>query len=270
MSAQSVIKILSRVELLLPVAIIAIMGWLSYRTNVAVQTAFDAVTHNYDVLGAIEQTQIHITDIETGQRGYLLTGREGYLAPYQAAKAALDDDLGKLKALTGDNPAQQTWAVELRKLIERRLSLAAQTIATRKTNEAAAMAFVLTDQGKNTMDRIRQLFAQMRQEEGQGMIERQKNVSHQTALDRNLSLVFTGMVVLILAIIVLVLYRLERLQRFVTVCAWTGQVKYEGKWIRMDEYLKRRYGISVSHGISEEAEAKMLEEIQKANSIDSP
>jgi hypothetical protein len=51
----------------------------------------------------------------------------------------------------------------------------------------------------------------------------------------------------------------------VTICAWTGLVYYEGQWIRMDEYLQRRFGLSVSHGLSKEASAKMIAEIKESN-----
>ena len=62
--------------------------------------------------------------------------------------------------------------------------------------------------------------------------------------------------------IVVILLRLEKLQQIVTVCAWTGQVKFEGEWIRLDEYLQRRFGLSVSHGLSKEAAEKMIAEIK--------
>jgi hypothetical protein len=58
---------------------------------------------------------------------------------------------------------------------------------------------------------------------------------------------------------------LERLQQFVTVCAWTGQVKYQGQWLRLDEYLERQFGISVSHSLSKEAAEKMKHEIEELN-----
>jgi len=37
-----------------------------------------------------------------------------------------------------------------------------------------------------------------------------------------------------------------------------GQVKYGDQWIRLDEYLQRRFGLSVSHGLSQEAAEKMI------------
>jgi hypothetical protein len=68
-----------------------------------------------------------------------------------------------------------------------------------------------------------------------------------------------------LMFIIIILLRLEKLQQVVTICAWTGQVKYEGRWVRLDEYLEHRFGLSVSHGLSREAADKMAAEIKESN-----
>ncbi len=47
------------------------------------------------------------------------------------------------------------------------------------------------------------------------------------------------------------------LKKMITMCAWTGKVKMEGKWVRVEEFLQKKYGIEVTHGISEEAIAIM-------------
>ena len=47
-------------------------------------------------------------------------------------------------------------------------------------------------------------------------------------------------------------------------------MQYEGEWIRLEDYLKRRFDISVSHGLSKEAAAKMIEEIRQKNPPQNP
>jgi len=42
----------------------------------------------------------------------------------------------------------------------------------------------------------------------------------------------------------------ERVAGLVTVCAWSRTVEYQGEWISFEEYLKRRFNIDTSHGIS--------------------
>ncbi len=39
----------------------------------------------------------------------------------------------------------------------------------------------------------------------------------------------------------------------VTVCAWTKKVRFDGEWVGVESYLKRRYGVLTSHGMSPDA-----------------
>ncbi len=54
----------------------------------------------------------------------------------------------------------------------------------------------------------------------------------------------------------------ERITGLVTICAWSKTVRYQGEWISFEDYLKRRFGIDVTHGISP-AEAQRLIESSK-------
>lgn len=56
----------------------------------------------------------------------------------------------------------------------------------------------------------------------------------------------------------LALDRINRLEKLVRMCAWTNRLELDGEWLRIEEYLKRRFGLTVTHGMSEEALAKEL------------
>ncbi len=49
------------------------------------------------------------------------------------------------------------------------------------------------------------------------------------------------------------LEQVRRLEDFITMCAWTRQVKMDGRWVTVEEFLRERLGVTVSHGISDEA-----------------
>ena len=133
------------------------------------------VSHTHQVLTELEKTLSTIKDAETGQRGYLLTGKEKYLEPYQTAIAHINEQLGTLRRLTADNPQQQARIQELEKLIDVRLALSKQTIDLRRQQGlAAALRVVETDKGKQTMDEIRQKIAQMQTKENQLLSQRIK------------------------------------------------------------------------------------------------
>ena len=100
----------------------------------------------------------NILDAETGQRGYLLTGREEYLAPYNNALAPI---IELLKGLDAHYSGQANADAVLKMLDERvrmRLSLIAETIRLKQSGKShLAAELVLTGFGKEQMDEIRML-----------------------------------------------------------------------------------------------------------------
>jgi hypothetical protein len=54
---------------------------------------------------------------------------------------------------------------------------------------------------------------------------------------------------------------LKAVTSLLTMCAWTKQVKENGRWISIEEYLQTHSGVRVSHGISEDVAKKLLADI---------
>lgn len=237
------------------------MSWLVHQTSGQFSNSFNWVVHTYKVLDVIEQTQAHIVDAEANRRGYLLTGREDYFSPYDAAMASVNDDLTQLKSLTTDNSLQTTNVAELEKIVGTRLALNYQQALAERTNTPAV---VLTQRGRETINELHRVLFLMRQNEQHLLAERQQEAEADAMSGQIMSFILIGTVALALSFIVLILVRLEKLQQFVTVCAWTGQVKEGGQWVRLDEYLKRHFGMSVSHGLSQDAAGKIIEELGQA------
>ncbi len=50
----------------------------------------------------------------------------------------------------------------------------------------------------------------------------------------------------------------------ITICAWTGDVKFNDEWIKIEDFLKRRFGVSISHGISPKALARYGKQIKSS------
>ena len=103
-----------------------------------------------------------LKDAETGQRGYLLTGAERYLEPYQDALAALWERQRELRVGLADRPRQRERLDALQPLIAAKLAELHRTIELRRSEgEAAAVRVVLTDEGRTLMDRIREGIGEM-------------------------------------------------------------------------------------------------------------
>ncbi len=103
-----------------------------------------------------------VQDVESGSRGYLLSGQESFLAPFILATNAIPIEFAHLYESEAGNPAQQKLLQELEPVIAARLELARQAIASRGTNDlAAAAAVVRGGQAKALMDKIRRLTADL-------------------------------------------------------------------------------------------------------------
>jgi PAS domain S-box-containing protein len=115
-----------------------------------------------------------LKDAETGQRGYVITGSTQYLEPYEAALAALPQQIDRLRVLTSDNADQQGRLARLDGLVKRKVDRLRLTIAARQNAgfEAAARG-VATGEGKRTMDEIRALAAEIGVEEDRLLSERE-------------------------------------------------------------------------------------------------
>jgi two-component system cell cycle sensor histidine kinase/response regulator CckA len=105
-------------------------------------------------------------DAETGQRGFLLTGRAEYLQPYNAALAQIPGELERISALTVSRPNRANRLRQLQKLVDDKLAELEETIELRRSGRAAeALVVVNSDRGKKTMDLIRGLSAEIEQME---------------------------------------------------------------------------------------------------------
>jgi signal transduction histidine kinase len=124
------------------------------------------VRHALEVEAQLNRVQATATDAETGQRGYLLTGRPSYLEPYEAARRKLPAEIDELASETADNPTQRKALGSLRSSTADKMSELQKTIDLRSTGHSDdALAEVESDRGKELMAAIRQAIADMRSEE---------------------------------------------------------------------------------------------------------
>lgn len=244
-------KALVIVGLLLPIVLIGFPAFLALHAEVKVKRSFGWVTHTLEVERAVQSLLNSLIDAETGQRGFLLTGRNVYLEPYDAARTRVGQQLTDLGSLTADNAYQQQRIAEATPLIRERLTLLADTIDLQQRGEhEAALAVVNSDRGKERMDKIRGVLGLMGAEENRLLWMRQQALGKDTR--RSTALLF-GLVLASLASAALLLYLLRRVYRLepvVTMCAESRTIEYEGEWISFEEYLRRRFNISTQRGIS--------------------
>jgi signal transduction histidine kinase len=107
-----------------------------------------------------------VTDAESGQRGYLLTGRTEYLQPYRGAFADIDDALEWLRGYYAGRPAQAEAMARLETLVQQKLSELDATMRLYDEGRTEAWRTVLlTDIGKEQMQEIRRMSERLLAEE---------------------------------------------------------------------------------------------------------
>jgi len=83
------------------------IGIVSYTSVVRLRDDMEMTRHTEEVIASLWLLTATITDAESGQRGYVITGSEGYLEPYKAARQRIGEQLQQLRTLTADNPTRQ-------------------------------------------------------------------------------------------------------------------------------------------------------------------
>ena len=158
---------------LVAIAAVMVIAALSYQSLHTTETAAESLTRTAEVQTHTQVLLSTLKDAETGQRGYLLTGREDYLAPFLDAKHALPAQFTGLAALISQDPAQRVRLETLQSLAAEKMAELGQTVELKRAGQTEdAMKIVLTDRGKNTMDHVRAVADEMIQSERQLFAER--------------------------------------------------------------------------------------------------
>jgi signal transduction histidine kinase len=156
-----------------------------------------AVQRSLEVQLRLSQVLSLVQDAETGQRGYLLTHSETYLAPYKAAIPAIDSEIAALRNIMNANRRETPLLDALAADTKAKLDELGETInLARSGQQEAALALVGTDRGKAAMERIRDTVQRMDAQERGILAQMQARALRTDHLARLLTLV-----ALILAIV---------------------------------------------------------------------
>ncbi|MGA2615921.1 MAG: CHASE3 domain-containing protein [Spirochaetia bacterium] len=191
----------------LGLAILVVLGVLSYRDTTGLIASVESVKRTYQILGKLESVISDMTDAETGERGFIITGQDTYLEPYNTAVAEVGVTLKDLHQLIVA-PSQQKRLDALEPLVRARLDIAKAEIDARRTNGfKTAENLVLSGQGKKGMDEVRQAVAAMGDEENRLLNER--DAVSKTHAGLTISVIVYGIPVafVLLAVVALLLIR---------------------------------------------------------------
>jgi CHASE3 domain sensor protein len=150
----------------LALAILAIIGMVSYQNVTRLDDSAHWVDHTHDVLRMIEAVKATIEEAKNSQRGYVISGSESYLSSYAAAKQNVLKMLADLRRLTSDNPGQQKRLDALASLITARMASLDHTITVRSQQGfGPAAKFVGSDSARLLTDETDKAISEMEQAE---------------------------------------------------------------------------------------------------------
>jgi CheY-like chemotaxis protein/signal transduction histidine kinase/CHASE3 domain sensor protein len=184
----------------LAVIAVVVIAVLSYQSLQAAASSAQNLAQSVSVLAELESLLSTLKDAETGQRGYLLTGDEQYLEPYTTAQVDLPRELRGARPLLRDRAGQLHRLEMLETAAKQKMDELESTIVERRAGGAnAALAIVRTDRGKNYMDSIRTVVADMETAERDLIAQRSIEAKHAATVSLGVTWGGSGILLILIA-----------------------------------------------------------------------
>lgn len=185
-------------------AIVGMTMWLGERSN----TLFHNAALQRDTRMAAVELRDALRTAESSQRGYLLTGNEIYLAPYDTAKARARPQMSKFERLVSTASRPPPFLSRLRAAVEEKIREMDQSVALKRAgSDTDALTIIRSNRGKALMDEINvYLYGAMLDADERSTlseVERQNNA----AMLRWVSVVATFVIVLVVAAVAFTVFR---------------------------------------------------------------
>jgi methyl-accepting chemotaxis protein len=162
----------------LALVFMAAISIAAYRNTARIVRNTDWVAHTDQVLRETDAVLAGTTGAESASRGYILTGDERYIEPFEDFVKRTGESRRALRDLTVDNPVQQTRIDSLEPLVERRLILLREGINERRQKGTAeAPRIIETGKGRELMSEIRSVVAGLQAEENRLLRQREQEIT---------------------------------------------------------------------------------------------
>ena len=187
------------------VAMLAILLMVAHVNFSKLAQANDWNIHTYEVLEEVNGMLAALVDVETGQRGFSLTGSDASLEPYHTGVKDFETHFDQARRLTSDNPAQQGRLKKVDELARQwREGAIDPAIAIRRNvgdgrqTADSVVEFELAGKGKQAMDALRVAIAEINGEERKLLAQRALEAASLQSLTSSV-LIFGGLLTVLLA-----------------------------------------------------------------------
>lgn len=149
------------VAIALPLITLLIISTQTYKNIISFQQQTEFIEETHQVIITLQNLLTLITDADTGQRGFVITGNETYLEPYDISLSNLSSTINRIDKLINNNDDKHSDLLRninlnVYPLLQNKISDLEKTIDTRKNYGFNASAEDMSaDNGENLMDQIR-------------------------------------------------------------------------------------------------------------------
>jgi len=140
-----------------------------------VRQANQAAARAEDSLRELEGILVTLVDAETGMRGYVITGQESYLEPYDRAAATINRRMTRLKQLL-DGSVPENQIQQLQSAVTDQMAFRKSIVEKIKADggSEAARRSIRIDEGKRGMDDLRKMIERLESSENRALVQRRQ------------------------------------------------------------------------------------------------
>jgi PAS domain S-box-containing protein len=195
-----------------------------------------SVEHTYDVLSVAEKINTGINEIQSGARGFIISGEEYYLPLFNNSTDSIGRIIDKFMVLTKDNPSQQIRIDTLRTLTDNYIASRKELISIRRNEgfEVAQKIFV-GDSGRLVADKMRSVLLSMKQEEDQLLAERKARYDEGLRRSSQMTFILFVSIGLLLSFAFLLIYYNTRARDKAEAALKASEEKYSTLFNSIDQ-----------------------------------
>ena len=180
-----------------------------------VKSTNNLVEHTQEVLSVSNNVFMDILNIETGVRGYLLTGNKRFLEPFTISSKTIKANLEILTKLTKDNSQQQLRINLLKKVQTKRLFFLQKLVDSKENNTLKEYEVIsILGKGRRLSDKTRRLMNDINAEEFKQLIQRKKENAESNLDTKLIFLLLIALIVIILAFVSIILRNQKEINKF--------------------------------------------------------
>jgi len=194
------------------------------------------VLHTVEVKDQLEQLKSLVEDVETSQRGYLLTGNASFLTLNEQARNAIPGQNQRLALLIVDNPRQVAAAEHLRTLIAGKLAIVARSLLLAQQGKLSdAIQIVKNGKGQELMGEIRPQVSAMEAEENRLLAARQNVLASEVEAQKSLMIGLISVEVAVIVGATLLMQRLRTSRQKADVRIVEANTRTDQEQVRTEE-----------------------------------